>query len=75
MATGSLLEVVKLQDYSGSCTIDRTMADRSYREIQWNIVVDAKLNKAAKAAAKEAGLSLSAWVRQVVRGRLGLPTI
>lgn len=45
------------------------------RDYQWSIVVDAKLDKAAKAAAKEAGLPLAAWVRQVVKKQLGLPVI
>jgi hypothetical protein len=47
----------------------------SKRDYQWAIVVDAKLDKAAKAAAKEAGLPLAAWVRLLVRKQLGLPTI
>jgi hypothetical protein len=45
------------------------------REHQWSVVVDAKLDKAAKAAAKEAGLPLAAWIRAVVRKQLGLPTL
>ena len=51
------------------------MSPRRESDRQWNLVVDAKLDKAARAAAKEAGLSLSAWLRAVVRKQLGLPTI
>jgi predicted HicB family RNase H-like nuclease len=51
------------------------MSPRREADRQWNLVVDAKLDKAARAAAKEAGLSLSAWLRAVVRKQLGLPTI
>lgn len=45
------------------------------RDYQWSIIVDAKLDKAAKAAAKEAGLPLATWVRQVIKSKLGLPTL
>jgi hypothetical protein len=43
------------------------------RDYQWSIIVDPKLDKAAKAAAKEAGLPLAAWLRLVVRKQLGMP--
>jgi hypothetical protein len=46
--------------------------DRTY---QWNVVVDRTLDKAARAAAKEAGLPLAAWIRAVVRKQVGLPTL
>lgn len=45
------------------------------RDHQWNIIVDEKLDKAARKAAKAAGLNLSQWVRALVRQRLGMPTI
>lgn len=45
------------------------------RDYQWSIIVDAKLDKQAKAAAKEAGLPLAAWVRLVIKKQLGLPTL
>lgn len=47
----------------------------SKRDYQWSIVVDAKLDKAAKAAAKELGLSLADLVRQAVRKQLGQTTV
>lgn len=54
---------------------DRGMAKGQVRDHQWAIIVDAKLDAAAKKAAKEAGLPLAAWVRQVVKLKLGLPTL
>jgi hypothetical protein len=45
------------------------------RDHQWNVIVDPKLDKAARAAAKEMGLPLAAWVRLVVRKQLGWPIV
>jgi hypothetical protein len=51
------------------------MSKGQKREYQWNIIVDAKLDKAARQAAKDAGMQLSSWIRAVVRKQLGWPTI
>lgn len=45
------------------------------RDHQWNVIVDAKLDAAARAAASKAGVTLSTWLRAIAREKLGLPTI
>jgi predicted HicB family RNase H-like nuclease len=70
----TLVEPRKLP-YLWGMARSRKMSPRRESDRQWNLVVDAKLDKAARAAAKEAGLTLSAWIRLVVRKQLGLPLL
>lgn len=46
---------------------------RDPEQVQWNLQADSELDKKARAAAKKAGMSLSAFIRAVVRGYLELP--